>query len=179
MHKKFLESEKIYLREVRESDVTDEYYEWINDPEINQFLETRFYPRSKNDILNFVKKMDGNPNEILFAICAKKNDKHIGNIKLGPINWIHRKADISLLIGDKNYWGKGIATEAIRLVIDFAFKTLNLNKVCAGYYESNTGSAKAFTKIGFKEEGRYLNEYFLNSNFVDIVRVGLLQKDHN
>ena len=47
-----------------------------------------------------------------FAI--KTTDKHIGNIKLGPINWIHRYGDISLLIGDKDYWGKGIATEAIR-----------------------------------------------------------------
>lgn len=150
MYNHYLESDKIYLREVRESDVTDDYYNWLNDPEINQYLETRFYPRSKNDILDFVKKMDGNSNEILFAICIKENDKHIGNIKLGPINWVHRKGDLSFLIGDKNYWGKGIASEAIGLVVEFAFNILGLHKVIAGYYEKNIGSMKALNKNGFE-----------------------------
>jgi RimJ/RimL family protein N-acetyltransferase len=80
MNNKFLTGEKIYLREVREEDVNDEYYKWINDPDMNQFLETRFLPRSKKDIINHVSRLDGNPNEIFFAICDKNNDKHIGNI---------------------------------------------------------------------------------------------------
>ena len=174
MYNKYIESDKIFLREVRESDVTDEYYNWINDPGINQFLETRFFPRSKENILEFIKKMDGNPDEILFAICDKENKKHLGNIKLGPINWIHRKGDISLLIGDKSYWGKGIATESINLVVNFAFKSLNLHKVCAGYYDSNTGSAKAFEKCGFKVEGKYKEEYFVNGKYEDIIKIGLI-----
>ena len=179
MYNKYSEGKIIYLREVRESDVNDEYYSWLNDPEINQFLETRFFPRSKNDILSYVRKMDGNPDEIFFAICIKENDKHIGNIKLGPINWIHRKGDISLVIGNKDYWGRGIAAEAIGLVIDFAFKVLNLHKLCAGYYESNIGSAKAFAKCGFIEEGRYRQEYFLNGDFTDVIRTGLINSDYS
>lgn len=179
MYNKFIEGEKIYLREVRESDVTDEYCAWINDPEINQYLETRFYPRSRNDILNFVQKKDANPNEILFAICHKKNDTHIGNIKLGPINWIHRKGDVSLLIGDKNYWGQGIATEAIRLVVEFAFFTINLNKVNAGYYSENKGSVKAFEKCGFKVEGSFEEECFSHGKYINTVRTGLLKKNYS
>ena len=179
MYNKYSEGKKIYLREVRESDVNDEYYNWINDPEINQFLETRFFPRSKNDILSYVRKMDCNPGEIFFAICIKENDKHIGNIKLGPINWIHRKGDISLVIGNKEYWGKGIAAEAIGLVVDFAFNVLNLHKLCAGYYESNIGSAKAFAKCGFTEEGSYRQEYFFNGNFIDVIRTGLINRNYS
>lgn len=178
MYNKYSEGKIIYLREVRESDVNDEYYNWLNDPEINQFLETRFYPRSKNDILNYVRKMDGNPDEIFFAIYFKENDKHIGNIKLGPINWIHRRGDISLVIGNKEYWGKGFATEAIGLVIDFAFNVLNLHKLCAGYYESNIGSAKAFAKCGFTLEGRYPKHSFLNGEFVTGIRTGLINKNY-
>jgi len=174
MYNKYLERNNFYLREVRESDVNDEYYNWLNDPEINQFLETRFFPRSKNDILKFIQKMDGNPNEILFAICIKENDKHIGNIKLGPINWYHRKADVSLLIGDKNYWGKGIATDAIKLIIKLAFDVLNLHKLVAGYYENNVGSAKAFEKCGFIVEGNFKEEYFCNGGYQNIIRTGLI-----
>jgi len=177
MYNKFLSGEKIYLREVREEDVSDEYYSWINDLEINQFLESRFLPRSKKDILNHVNKLDGNPNEIFFAICDIKNDKHIGNIKLGPINWYHRKGDISLLVGDKNYWGKGIGTESIALVIEFGFKVLNLNKLCAGYYANNIGSAKAFEKCGFKIEGNFEDEYFSNGKYIHGIRIGLLKKN--
>ena len=177
MYNKYLEGIRIYLREVRESDVNDEYYRWINDPEVNRFLESRFYPQSKNDILNYVKKMESNPDEVFFAICIKDNDKHIGNIKLGPINWIHRKGDISLVIGKKEFWGKGIATEAIRLVVNFAFNLLNLHKLCAGYYDSNIGSAKAFSKCGFEEEGSYTQECFLNGVFVNSIRTGLINRN--
>jgi len=177
MYNKFLSSEKIYLRGVMEDDVNDEYYSWINDPEINQFLETRFLPRSQKDILSHVNKLDGNPNEIFFAICDIKNDKHIGNIKLGPINWYHRKGDISLLIGDKNYWGRGVATEAIHLVVEFGFKTLNLHKLNAGYYENNIGSAKAFEKCGFKVEGHFKDEYYCDGKYINGVRIGLLKKE--
>jgi len=177
MYYKYLEGEKIYLREVRDSDVNEDYYNWLNDPEIYQFLETRFFPRSQNDILNYVRKLAANPNEIFFAICDKGTEKLIGNIKLGPINWVHRKGDISLLIGNKEYWGKGIGTEAIGLVTKFAFETLNLNKVCAGYYESNIGSEKACKKLGFIDEGIYRKEYFLNGKYVNIIRVGLLRME--
>lgn len=178
MYNKFLTGEKIYLREVREDDVNDEYYSWINDPEINQFLETRFLPRSKKDIINHVSKLDGNPNEIFFAICDKNNDTHIGNIKLGPINWYHRKGDISLLVGDKNYWGKGIATESIKLVVKYGFKVLGLNKLCAGYYVNNLGSAKAFEKCGFMVEGIFKEEYFYNGHYINGIRIGLLKNNY-
>ncbi len=177
--KKYLESELIFLREVRESDVNDNYYSWLNDPDVNQYLETRYIPRSKANILQFVKNMDGKDNEILFAICIKANDRHIGNIKIGPINWIHRFADISLLIGDKNYWGKGIATHAIKLITDFGFNTLNLHKLRAGCYENNIGSKKAFIKVGYKEEGVLKKQWILKGQYQDEILLGLCAEDYN
>jgi len=175
---KFIEGNKVYLREVNESDVTDNYYNWINDPEINQYLETRYLPRSKNNILEHVKHLDGLSNEIFFAICDKATDKHIGNIKLGPINWIHRYGDISLLIGDKDYWGKGIATEAIRLVTGFGFYTLNLHKIKAGCYAQNLGSAKAFEKVGFVREGLLIKQWMVKGEYQDEILLGLCFEDY-
>jgi RimJ/RimL family protein N-acetyltransferase len=176
--KKFIEGDNIYLREVNESDVGDNYYNWLNDPEINQYLETRYFPNSKTNILQFVKNMDGLSGEILFAICERQTDKHIGNIKLGPINWIHRYADISLLIGDKDYWGKGIATESIRLVTEFGFYTLNLHKLKAGCYENNIGSMKAFEKVGFLREGLLKKLWMVNGTFQDQIILGLCAEDY-
>ena len=173
----FLESGLIYLREVRLSDVNETYYNWINDPNINQFLETRFLPRSLQNIEQFVRSMDGKNDEILFAICIKENDIHIGNIKLGPINWIHRFADISLLIGDKNYWGKGIATEAIKLISSFGFNELNLHKLKAGCYVDNKGSEKAFVKAGYFIEGTLKQHFFFKGNYRDTTLLAKLNNE--
>lgn len=169
----FIEGKQIYLREVRISDVNENYYRWLNDSEVNRYLETRYIPRSIQNIREFVEKMDGNPDEIFLAICLKENDLHIGNIKLGPINWIHRFADISLLIGEKAYWGKGIATEAIMAVTRFAFDVLNLNKLQAGCYSKNIGSAKAFIKTGFTQEGVLKNHWIVSGEYQDEIILGL------
>lgn len=173
----FLKGNLIYLREVRLSDVNDSYYYWLNDPEVNQYLETRYFPRSKENIAEYVKSMDGNPNSVFLAICLVKNDLHIGNIKLGPINWVHRFADVSLVIGNKMYWRKGVATEAISLVTKFAFNSLNLHKLKAGCYADNTGSAKAFERVGFKREGILKKQWFFKGKFMDETLLGLVNRD--
>lgn len=169
----FLTGERIYLREVRLSDVGEQYYSWMNDPEVVQYLETRFHPRSIENITEYVRAMDGKADEPFFAICLNENDKHIGNIKLGPINWQHRHADISLLVGDKACWGKGFATEAIRLVTEFAFGELNLNKLKAGCYGDNQGSAKAFERCGFHREGLLQEHFWSKGEYVDSILLGL------
>ncbi|WP_373515392.1 GNAT family N-acetyltransferase [Persicitalea sp.] len=175
----FLEGDIIYLREVRLSDVNENYYAWLNDSSVNQYLETRFFPRSLENTEQYVKSMDGNSNEIFFAICTKADDKHIGNIKLGPINWIHQYADIGLLIGDKDYWGKGLATEAIRLATKFGFSTLNLHKLKAGCYADNVGSKKAFLKAGFIVEGTLRQQFFSNGAYQDAYQFGILRDEFN
>lgn len=172
-HQPFINGERVYLREVRLEDVNDNYYQWLNDSGVNQFLETRYIPRSKQNIQSYVQSMDGNAEEPFLAICLKGTHKHIGNIKLGPINWLHRFADISLVIGDKNSWAKGIATECIRLITRFAFDTLNLNKLHAGCYAQNVGSKKAFLKAGFKQEGVLEKKRIVNGHFQDEFLLGL------
>lgn len=173
----FIKGKRIYLREVRISDVNENYYRWLNDPEITRYLEIRYMPRSLENIRRFVEGMDGKPDELFLAICLVENDRHIGNIKLGPINWIHRFADISLLIGERSCWGKGLATEAIGILAGFAFNVLNLNKLRAGCYSANIASAKAFIKTGFTKEGVLKNQWILGDEYQDEILLGLCRQD--
>jgi len=175
----FIEGGQIYLREVRTSDVGENYYRWLNDPEVNRYLETRYIPRSLQNIREFVERMDGNQDEIFLAICLKGDHRHVGNIKLGPINWIHRFGDVSLLIGEKSCWGKGAGTEAIRALTAFAFDVLNLNKLRAGCYEDNTASARAFMKAGFMQEGVLKRQWQADGRFQDELLFGLCREDWN
>ncbi|MGB0936179.1 MAG: GNAT family N-acetyltransferase [Colwellia sp.] len=172
----FLEGKSIYLRNVGLQDVNDNYYNWLNDPEVNQFLETRFVVQSKEKIAEFVKCKEDSNSEILLAICDKDNHLHIGNIKIGPINWYHRRADISLFIGDKNYWGKGVATQAIQLVSQFSFQVLNLNKLMAGAYKNNKGSIKAFQRCGYQIEGNVEDYALVNNKGVSLIQLGITAK---
>jgi ribosomal-protein-alanine N-acetyltransferase len=167
-----------YLREVRLSDVNERYLSWMNDSAVNQFLETRFVPQSLDSIADFVKRMTGRQDEPFFAICTVDGQEHIGNIKIGPINYRHRHADVSLLIGEKQYWGKGYATEAIGLITRFGFEVLNLNKLEAGCYEQNEGSARAFEKCGYSREGLLRGHLYLNGRETNCIRLGLRSAEY-
>ena len=173
----FIEGERIYLREVRPSDVNENYYRWMNDPDVTQYLESRFYPNSIEGLRDYVNRMLNDRDNVFLAIVLKDNDRHIGNIKLGPINWTHRFADVGLLIGEKDCWGQGCATEAIRLVTTYAFKVLNLHKLTAGCYEPNQGSLKAFLKAGYVQEGLRKAHFFCGGSYVDEILLGLARSD--
>ena len=169
----YLRGKRIYLREVRETDVNDNYYAWLNDPEINRYLETRYIARSIENIKKYVHEKQADTNEPFLAICLIGDVRHIGNIKLGPINWIHRKADVSLVIGAKDLWGKGYASEAISIICDYAFRVLGLNKLKAGVYVMNVGSIKAFERCGFKREGLFKGDFYCDGKEMDSVALGL------
>ena len=172
----FLDGNRIYLREVREEDVGETYYSWMNDKEINQYMETRYFPQGMESLRDYVKTHGQKSDEPWFAICLQKDDRHIGNIKLGPINFYHRTADVSYFIGEKDCWGQGIATEAIGLVVRFAFEVLDLYKVNAGTYARNIGSQKALEKNGFFREGVFRQQVFSGGQREDTFRFGLLRE---
>ena len=147
-----LESERLLLRPLDEADCTERYVAWLADPQVNQWLETRWHEQTLDSIRSFVASIYGDPNAELFAIVRREDDLHLGNIKLGPVNWNHRCADISYFLGERDAWGKGFATEAIRRLVHFAFEELDLHRLQAGCYEGNQGSARVLEKVGFTRE---------------------------
>lgn len=171
-----LEGDRIYLRRIRLDDVSKLYCSWMNDPEVNKYLESRFYRHSLKTLRNYVCDIRKDKNNAFFAIMLKNGNRHIGNIKLGPINIVHRFADIGIIIGEKDCWGKGYATDAIRLIVKYAFEKLNLHKVTAGCYVPNKGSLGAFKKAGFIQEGVRKNHCYCKGKFVDDILLGLVRK---
>ena len=172
----FLSGERIYLRGVRLSDVNDCYYGWMNDPEITQFLESRFQPNSIESIQEYVKSKLGSPNEIFLSIVLLQDHRHIGNIKLGPMDWIHRRGDIGIIIGEKDCWGKGYAVEAIELVVDHAFRSLNLHKLTAGCYANNPASIRCFEKAGFEREAVRRSHCYYQGKYIDVLELGRISQ---
>ncbi len=172
-----LENERIYLRKLTARDVNERYCSWMNDPQVNRFLESRFQSHSIKSLKEFLRGIQKDKHTFFFAIILKKGGRHIGNIKLGPINTAHSVADIGILIGEKDCWGKGYATDAIILLVDYAFSRLNLHKVTAGCYAPNTGSLKAFRKAGFLQEGLRVKHCLCEGRYVDDILLGRINKN--
>jgi len=154
-YKGILSGKLVTLRTIELSDCTEEYLSWLNDPMVNKYLETRLSTQTHQSIYDFVHEMIRSDSSYLFAMISNDSRiKHIGNIKLGPVHPFYLYADVSYFIGDKDYWGKGIATEAIKQVVDLAFNKFILHRVQAGVFEHNIGSIKALENSGFILEGR-------------------------
>ncbi|MCH2132773.1 MAG: GNAT family N-acetyltransferase [Phycisphaerales bacterium] len=144
---------RLELRSLAPGDANETYLAWLHDPEVNQYLEIRHDPPGLESLSSFIKQMNESKQELLLGICVK-DGSHVGNIKLGPIDSGDHRAAIGILIGDRAWWGKGVATEAIEALTQYAFEELSLHRVEAGCYESNIGSARAFEKAGWSIEGR-------------------------
>lgn len=162
----------LLLRTLTASDATDQYVAWLNDSRVNAYLETRFSAQTIETVREYVDSMIVSSHDFFFAICYRSGEKHIGNIRLGHINWHHRHAEISLFLGEKGFWGRGLATEAIEMVSDFGFQRLGLRKIIAGAYGANIGSIRAFQKAGYEIEGQIKGYYVSDKTREDRVLLG-------
>src|SRR3990167_8080420 len=89
-----IEGQRIFLREINLSDANRNYCSWMNDAKANQYLESRFEKWTIKKLRSYINKVKQNPDYLFLAIVTKDKNRHIGNIKIGPINRIHKFADI-------------------------------------------------------------------------------------
>lgn len=143
--------------DVRDTLASENYPNWMNDPETIRYLESRFYHNTPKSLREYVVEQNANPH-VFFLAIRNKSRIHIGNIKLSNVSVVHRTAEVSLVISSR-YWGQGIGTEAISLISDFAFSVLDLHKLYAGAYSENIASIRAFQRAGFEVEGEIKNMY--------------------
>lgn len=141
-----LEGRQVLLKVLKPSDVSEAYVSWLNDPIVNKYLETRYGTLS--DVKEYVESKLKSDSAILWGIFWK-DGKHIGNIKLEPIDFGKKVATVGILIGDKEYWGRGVATESIELISNYAFEMLHLEKIILGVMKENASAIHVYKKCGF------------------------------
>ena len=168
---------KVDLRPIRLSDANRRYCAWLNDPEVNRQTESRYAKTTLSDLKRYVGAMLRSPGHFFFAIVEKATDRHVGNIKIDSVIthlWDHRLGEVGLIIGEKDCWGKGYATEAIQLAMQFAFEHAGLHKLTAQCYATNHGSAKAFVRAGFVQEGVRRSHARFDGKYVDLLLFGVI-----
>lgn len=170
-----IETQRLILRPLNPADAGEDYVGWMRDPDVLRFLETRHLPRQDAaSLAGFINAANAAPGILLYGITLRDSGRHIGNIKLGPLDIVHRRADLGFLIGARDCWGRGYASEAIAATATMALADLKLMKVTAGCYAENVGSARALEKAGFVLEARLKAHWLLDGKPQD----GLLYARH-
>lgn len=172
-----LSGTRLTLRKLVPSDVGMAYVGWLNDPETNMYTETRHETHTLETLLAYVKSFENRHNEYLLGIFEKDCGRHVGNIKIGPVNLRHLFGSVGVIIGEKDCRGRGYATEAISLAVQFAFKQLGLHKLTAGVIRGNEASLRAFQKNLFVVEGVRREQNFCAGAWRDEMMLGLISDD--
>ena len=164
---------RVMLDDLRAEHVGDDYLSWMNDPDVVRFTESRFRVHSLDSIRAYVEATNASSNDRIWRILH--DGRHVGNVKLAGINETHRRAALSILIGDRGAWGQGVATQAIRLATAESFKNHDLFKIFAGMYAANVASIRAFEKGGYVVEATLRGHRRLDGQMVDEVLMACFQ----
>lgn len=166
-----LHSNRLDLFPVTARYATPRYVEWMNDPAVYQYLDSGgdYTMEKLVTYLETAEKKD----MYFWAITVRDANTHIGNIKLDPVSEKHRRAEFSIMMGERTEWGKGYAEEASRRIIDFAFADLALNKITLGVIAGNLPAVKLYRKLGFETEGVYRRHEICDGQYCDAIRMAL------
>ena len=145
-----METDRLLLKPLNKSYLSQNYVDWMNDSEVNRYLESGGN-YNLNKLNEYLMEVERNP-KYFWAIILKEINKHIGNIKIDPIDPDEFFGEYGIMLGDRNEWGKGIAKEASEKVINFCFNTLNLKKISLGVKKNNFSAISLYKKLGFAIE---------------------------
>ena len=102
----FVTGDGIYLRELRESDREGNWYKWFNDSEVTKYQNKKIFPNSKEKEEKYFSYLIDSNSDVVMAIIDSKSNSHLGNVGLHKIDWIHRSAELGIVIGEKVFYGK-------------------------------------------------------------------------
>lgn len=173
------EDDKLYLRKVRSDDV-DVYHEWRNDIDVmkttSPFLNVYTYEDTKDFFDNVILASGGSEG---YIIMDKTEDIEVGIVSLTNIDYKNSNCEIIIDLGNKEFWGKGYGRIASELLLNFAFKEMNIHRVYLNVFSFNERAIGLYKKIGFVEEGRSRESIFRNGEYHDVVQMGLLASEFN
>lgn len=174
---RMLEGELVRLREVRRGDldvIADNY----NDPDVVRYLSFWDGPYGRDDAVEVFEKWRALPvPERPMAIARIEDDTYVGQCGLHNISARHRSAGFGVAIWSPDARGKGYGTEATWLLCDHAFQTLNLHRVQLSVFANNPRAMRCYEKVGFVQEGRRREAWWVDGGWVDIITMGVLRSD--
>lgn len=170
--------EKVRLREYKKADIACAQ-KYINDSEVKNLLHPGIpYLYTFEDEEKWFNTLSATKDVYSFAIETIEDNKYIGGCGINNINWKNSVSEVGIFIGDKDYWGKGYGTDAMKILIKFIFNQMNINKIKLKVFSFNERAIKSYEKCGFKKEGILRQEIFRNGKYHDEIIMGILKSEY-
>ncbi|MDO8559313.1 MAG: GNAT family protein [bacterium] len=171
-------SSRLLLMPLEESDA-EEVLGWINNPDIVKNFQFFTGTVCLSDEMDYIKKMRNSPSDLLLGIIVD-GEELIGMCGIHEIDFHNHTARLGVIIGRKDHWNQGYAKEAIIDLLSWAFCVMHLNKVYLNVFTTNERGIKLYTEVGFQVEApRLREEYRINGEYVDMMRMAVLRKEWN
>ena len=174
---KIFDGEKIYLRIPDEKDLEGNWYGWLNVSDVTKYQNKGIFYNTKNMQKEYFQNMTKSKDDVLFAIIDKETDTHIGCVGLHNIDWVHRSANLGIIIGETYFWGKGYGRKVWNMITEYGLFVLNLHRIYADVMVENVASIKSAKASGFKEEGVIRDKYYKNGKYHNVVMLSVLKDD--
>ncbi|NCI49074.1 GNAT family N-acetyltransferase [Sediminibacterium roseum] len=174
----FLSGKHVFLKSLTRNDVIESnWYGWFNDEELSRTLQKHYFPNTLEAQMDFWEKNIAIPtNKIQLGICKPGDDKIIGIVSLNNIDYINRKCEFSIIIGEKKEQNIKLFVECCNLMFRHAFDTLNLNKVYGGSISKDLVMLMTRT-LNCKQEGIAREDIYKDGEYKDAYLYSLLKKD--
>jgi len=174
---KVIQGKTIYLRPLDKADVGS-ITRWHSDAEIMAlFALTK--TGSEEYWSGWLQKIHQSQNAIYFGIVKKDGDRLIGYVHLEEIHRSHKLSrDTGILIGEKAEWSKGYGTEAMELLMRYAFEELGLHRLELMTFDFNKRGMRVWEKCGFKKEGVMRKARLANGEWRDLISFALLEDEY-
>jgi diamine N-acetyltransferase len=173
---RFLAGKRVYLRPVERDDLAL-IRKWANDPEV-RCLTGETTPMTQKGAEEWFDKLSDDASRVWFVIVTTEHNRVIGEAGLLRMFYAWRTTDLSIILGEQDTWSHGYGTEAINLLMDYAFGYLNFHRISIGVVGFNEHALRFYEKVGFKREGIQRDGYFYNHRYSDFVMMSILEEEY-
>lgn len=168
----------VRLREYREEDIKVAQ-RYMNDPDTIKSLGIRVpFPFTYADEKKFVEDNSAFKDEYNFAIESLDEPRYIGGCGMHNLDWKNSKVGVGIAIGDKRLRGKGYGTDAMKVLVNFIFNEMNINKIKLGVFAFNEGAIRCYEKVGFQREAIFKKELYRSGKFHDVIYMSIFRDDY-
>lgn len=178
MNTKLLSGEKVYLTALEPEKVAELFNRWAGDTEYWRLANSEpVIQFSVAGIKTWLEEHLYDKDNFFFIIQTQKENRSIGDVGLYGIDWIHRNAYLGISIGEREEWGKGYGTDAVKVILELAFSELNLHRVSLTVFGYNQRAIRSYEKAGFRMEGRQRGFLKREGERWDLIYMGILRSE--
>ena len=175
-----LVGQQVTLRGLELTDA-EEIINHFNDMEVRRFLlsVTPFSIQEEEDWIRRFWDLRRKGIEYVFGIELNEPKRLIGMCGLEGVSAVHRRAELGIAIFNKDYWGKGLGTEAVQLLLHYGFNILNLHCIWLAVFENNKRAQRVYEKVGFQRAGKRRKVIFRNGRYLDMYLYDILAEEYH